>query len=469
MREADPPVPQSDILAAVGTRVLGIAATLLAVLLFWMQRYHILLLFGWRYTDEDQALLAFIVREVQAVAVHAPTFYGQSYGNWIESAVAALFTPYSASPMLTLPVATQLLYWLPFAALAFLEWRAGRRLVATVLLWLPCLMPNRADLLYSLPRAWLPGVSLAMLGATLLRSRPLALGAVMVVSVTLNSAAGLLVLPVMAEAVLRERRDAAFLRRLALGLAVGGLHPLALRVFDVMHPGWSIHRSPTWDWSASRLLEGFSTLGLPIGALLSPTVLIIAVALTAGRLKGPALAALSIVIMATAVSMGLEKVWDGQLSVFFPQERAYLALPYVGTWLLWLALANMRWTPPTGRRVAAGGGVALLLLVSVLITRETARPELVRAELGPSGSSTVRPHKVVELLHLCSVIEAEVLEKRARWVVFRDDRTAAYACGAQWYGVRETVFPYYERRQWLLARMAADYKPAESVWHPPLP
>jgi len=469
MREAHPPVPLIGILPAVGIRALSIAAALLAVLLFWMQRYHILLLFGWRYTDEDQALLAFIVREVQAGAVHAPTFYGQSYGNWIESAVAALFTPHSASPMLTLPVATQLLYWLPFAAPAFLEWRAGRRLVANVLLWLPCLMPNRVDLLFSLPRAWLPGVSLAMLGATLLRSRPLPLGAVMVCAVTLNSAAGLLVLPVLAEAVLRERRDAAFLKRLALGLAVGGLHPLALRVFDAMHPGWAIHQSPTWGWSASRLLEGFSTLGLPLGALLSPTVLIIAVALVAGRLTRPALGALSLVIMATAVSMGLEKVWDGQRSVFFPQERAYLALPYVGTWLLWLALAEMRWTPPATHRAAAGGGVALLVLVSVLVARETARHELVRAELETSATATVKPRDVVELLRICSATEAEAREKNARWVVFRDDRTAAYACGAQWYGVRETVFPYYERRQWLLARMAADYKPAEAVWYPPLP
>jgi len=469
MREADPAVLQIGILPAVWIRALGLAAALLAVLVFWMQRYQILLLFGWRYTDEDQALLAFVLRELQAGAVHAPTFYGQSYGNWIESAVAALFTPASVSPMFTLPIATQLLSWLPFAALAFVEWRAGRRLVATVLLWLPCLMPNRVDLLLSLPRAWLPGVSLAMLGATLLRTRPLPLGAVMVCAVTLNSAAGLLVLPVLVEAVLRKRRDAGFLKRLALGLALGCLHPLALRVFDAMHPGWSIHRSPTWAWSASRLLEGFSTLGLPIGALLLPTVLIIAAALVAGRLKGPALAALAIVTMATALSMGLEKVWDGQPSVFFPQERAYLALPYVGAWLLWLALAAMRWTPPVTRRAAAGGGVALLLLVGVLITREVARPELVRAELGPSGSSTVKPREVIDLMRVCSVTDSEARQKGARWVVFSNDRTAAYACGAQWYGVRETIFPYYERRQWLLTRMVTDYKPAEALWYPPLP
>ena len=453
----------------MGIRALGIAAALLAVLAFWLQRSHILLLFGWRYTDEDQVLLAFVLRELQAGAVHAPTFYGQSYGNWIESAVAALFTPASVSPMLTLPVATQLLFWLPFAALALVEWRAGRRLVATVLLWLPCLMPNRADLLFSLPRAWLPGASLAMLGATLLRTRPLPLGAVMVCAVTLNSAAGLLVLPVLVEAVLRERRDTAFLKRLALGLVLGSLHPLALRIFDATHPGWSIHRSPTWAWSVSRLLEGFSTLELPMGALLYPTVLMIIAALVMGRLRGPALAALSIATMATALSMGLEKVWDGGPSVFFPRERAYLALPYVGAWLLWLALADMRWRPPATRTAAAGGGLALVLLVTIVVTRETARPELVRAELGPSASSVVKPREVVELLRVCSVSEAEARQKGVRWVVFSDDRAAAYACGAEWYGVRETMFPYYERRQWLLTRLMANYKSADALWYPPLP
>ena len=202
-------------------RALGHASALLAVLTYWLQRYQVLLLFGWRYTDEDQALLAFILKDVQAGAVHAPTFYGQSYGNWIESAVAALFTPASVSPMFTLPIATQLLFWLPFAALGLIEWRAGRRLGACVLLWLPCLMPHRADLLFALPRAWLPGVSLAMLGATLLRSRPLLLGAIMVCAVTLNSAAGLLAVPVLVEAVLRERHQFRFLGRLVCGLALG--------------------------------------------------------------------------------------------------------------------------------------------------------------------------------------------------------------------------------------------------------
>ena len=455
--------------ALTSARLLATTSALLAVTTFWLQRTHVLLLFGWRYTDEDQALLAYIVRDVQAFAVRAPTFYGQSYGNWIESAVAALFTPASVSPMFTLPIATQLLYWLPFAALGLVEWRAGRRLASIVLLWLPCLMPNRVDLLYSMPRAWLPGISVAMLGATLLRSRPLPLGASMVCAFTLNSAAGLLVLPVLMEAVLRERRNTTFLKQLALGLAAGSLHPLAIQVFDALHPGWSIHGSPTWDWSVSRLLEGLSTAGLPLGTMRSPTVLIIAAALVAGRLRRPALAALICATMATALSMGMEKVWDAQPSVFFPHERAYLALPFVGTWLLWLALAHMRWRLPVTRSAAAGWSVALVLLLGVLLVKETTRPDLVRAELGPSGSSTVKPREVVELLRVCAVTDIDARQKGARWVVFSDDRTAAYACGAQWYGLRDTVFPYYERRQWVLTRMTADYRPNEALWYPPLP
>lgn len=450
-------------------RALGIASALLAVLLFWLQRFQVLLLFGWRYTDEDQAMLAFILKDVQAGAVHAPTFYGQSYGNWIEAAVAALFTPDSVSPTFTLPVATQLLFWLPFAALGFAEWRAGRRLTACVMLWLPCLMPNRVDLLYSLPRAWLPGVSLAMLGATLLRTRPLALGAMMVAAFTLNSAAGLLVVPVLTEAVLRQRHQYRFLGHLGLGLALGGLHPLALRVFDALHPGWSIHGSPTWAWSIERLIDGISSLGLPTGALLVPTVLLIAAALVVGRLGRPAWAALAVGVAATVLSLGLEKVWDSQPSVFFPHERAYLALPYVGTWLLWLALADLRWRLPATRGVAAGAGLGLLLLVSILVVSGTRRPELVRVELTQSANAGVRPRLVTDIMRICSLTDAEAQRKGAKWVVFSDDRTAAYACGALWYGKRLTVFPYYERRQWLLTRMTADYSPAEALWYPPLP
>jgi hypothetical protein len=67
------------------------------------------------------------------------------------------------------------------------------------------------------------------------------------------------------------------------------------------------------------------------------------------------------------------------------------------------------------------------------------------------------------------VSEAEARQKGVRWVVFSDDRAAAYACGAEWYGVRETMFPYYERRQWLLTRLMANYKSADALWYPPLP
>lgn len=450
--------------ALTPARRLVMTSALLAVLLFWMQRYQILLLFGWRYTDEDQALLAFILRDVQSGTVHAPTFYGQGYGNWIESAIAALFTPAAVSPLTTLPLATQLLFWLPFAALASAEWRAGRLLVANVLLWVPCLMPDRADLLFSIPRAWLPGISLAMMGATLLRTRPLALGAVMVCAVTLNSAAGLLVLPVLIEAVGRERHDRPFLTRLGLGLALGTLHPIALRTFDLRHPGWNIHPSPSWDWSVARLIEGISTLGLPIGVMLWPTALLFAAALLCGRLSSPARTALAAFTAALVLSLGFEKVWDGRPSVFFPHERAYLALPYVGAWALWLSLSRPRWTPPASAPALAGGTLALLLLAIVLTTDEVARPDSVREELGRSEGSVVAPRRVVDLLRVCAVADAEARKTDAAWVVFRHDRAAAYACGALWHGRIETLHPSYERRQWLLAR----FRPERVLWQPPL-
>lgn len=447
------------------SRVLATAAAVLAVLLFWVQRYHVLLLFGWQYTDEDQALLAYIVREVQAGAVKAPTFYGQSYGNWIESAVAALFTPGSVSPLFTLPIATQLLCWLPFGLLGYVEWRAGRGLVASVMLWLPCLMPNRADLLYSMPRAWVPGISLAMIGATLLRTRPLALGALMVCAVTLNSAAGVLALPVLIEAVLRERHHVRFLGRLAVGLALGGLHPLALRLFDASHPGWAIHPSPSWAWSGARLIEGISTPGLPLGTLLVPSVLLVVVAVVAGRLRGSALAAWFAAVVATLVSFGLEKVWDGRPSVFFPHERAYLALPFVGAWLLWLSLSQLRWAVPVTRRTMVGGGVALLLIATGLVARETRRPALVAAEMRQSTPSIVNPRKVSDLLRICTVTGDLARQQRRQWVVFREDRAAAYACAAELYGQADTLYWRYERRQWLLAR----FHPDQSLWFPALP
>jgi hypothetical protein len=203
--------------------------------------------------------------------------------------------------------------------------------------------------------------------------------------------------------------------------------------------------------------------------LLHPTALLVVAALVVGRLRTPALAALAVCLAATVGSLGLEKVWDGRPSVFFPHERAYLALPYVGTWLLWLALADLRWIPRATRTVSAAASVAVLLLVTGLVARETRRPDFIRTEVELSGNSAVRPREVTHVMGICSSTDVEARRKGAQWVVFSDDRTAAYACGALWYGQRNTIFPYYERRHWLLTQLTTDYKPAEALWYPPLP
>ncbi len=437
-----------------------IVSAVLAGCAFWYQRLRVLQEFGWKFTDEDQSLLAFTLRELQSGSLHSPTFYGQSYGNWIESAIGALFTPASVSPSLTLPIATQLLFWLPFAGLAWKEWKAGRAIVAKALLWIPCFLPHRADLLFSLPRAWLPGISLAMLGATLLRSRPLWLGASQVCAFTLNSAAALMTLPVLVEALMRNRHDRAWIRRLIGGAALGCLHPLGTWIFDSLHPGWSIHPSPGWNWSAERTVQGLQNLDGLAGSMLPLSIALLGAAIFVGRLQAPARWAIGVLVCAMIGTLGLEKIWDGSSSVFFPHERAFVALPFAGCWFFWLSLEQSDWKPASAREAARKNTFGLVLLLGALLAKESLRTEAIEFEIARSSASVVAPRRVDELQEICQHAEARALAARVHWVVFAQDRAAAYACAAIWNGRLETIHPPYERRQWLLGR----YERANSIW-----
>lgn len=429
---------------------------MLAIFLFWAQRLGVLRSFGWQYIDEDQALLGYTLRELQNGTPHAPTFYGQSYGNWMESAVAALFTPTSVTPWTTLPIATQLLFWIPFAALAFKENRNGRRLLATILLWIPCLLTHRADLLYSMPRAWLPGVSLAMIAATIFRSSPLGLGASLVSGLTLNPAAGLLALPVLIEAAFRNLRDSQWLGRLALGLLLGCTHPLLILVLGHLHPGWSIHPSPGWQWSLVRLWEGVQNPWPLLGSLSGVSAVLLAAALSRSSL--PTRAAALGFALSLIGSFGLEKIWDASPSVFFPYERAFVAIPLTATWLFWITAREWRWNHP---RLRSFGGLALaILLLSAVLIKEALRSQALAKELTLSSTSVVAPRRVSEITEICELSQKRALDSRAHWVVFSGDRAAAYACAALWNGKIETLHPPYERRQWLKER----FRPQDAIW-----
>lgn len=436
-------------------RLPGLVGMLTLIVVYWAQRVQVLQAFAWRFTDEDQALLAYVVREVQAGTPHAPTFYGQSYGNWIEAAVAAPFTPASVSPAVTLPVATQWLCWLPFVALALQEWRRGATGLSLTLLLIPCLLPHRADVLYSMPRAWLPGITVAMLGATLLRPFPMAMAASQMVGVTLNSAAGLLSIPVLVEAGMRGRRDRQLLQRLAAGVVLGALYPAALWMFDLQHPTYAIHPSPPWTWSPARMREGLSQANLLAGSLLPLTCALLALAVGVGRVTRSSLVALAVFAGLCLAAPGFEKVWDAQLSVFFPHERAFLALPYAGTWWLWMTLRERADTSSLLSPHRTILGTVSLLIALALTVKEATRAEALQVEVDRRMPSVVMPREVPSVQRTCD--EAEALADRAGvpWVFFRQDRTAAYACGAEWYGRRDTLFPSYDRRQWLFTRVDA--------------
>jgi len=99
--------------------------------------------------------------------------------------------------------------------------------------------------------------------------------------------------------------------------------------------------------------------------------------------------------------------------------------------------------------------VAALGVVSFAVVQVRFRDRFERIAAAAEANAAAPAVATARVEARCDALGALAASSGADWVVFVHDRTAAYACGAQWYddGLR-TVFPEYDRRTWDLVGAA---------------
>jgi hypothetical protein len=458
---------------------------LLAVALV-LVRLRLLVVFGSRWTDEDQALLWSAARDLAGGHLHEPYFYGQSYGSWGEALLAAPAVALGAPFRWAVPAAASVLGTAPWLLFAGIAWRSRRSpVLAGAILAAALLLGLEGSIITTVPRGLLPGVVLGCgaVAVALAAARSRApwwaagFGVLLVVSASLNVGAGLVTGPVAVWLVLSSvdlaRRSVAVRRLvgLAVGIAVGGAaHVLAQRYYQV-HPEANLHASPAISFSGARLGENLGHLDRYVRAY-GPTPLVLAVVLGVAAFVAwrgrrtvalPAAAATALVL-ATAV-LGTAKANDGAASLFFPFARVYLGLPWMLAALLCLPVDG-----PTPRRDrdlgrsqsvpgAAGvvvAAVAVALVLGVVTIREVRLVADVHDLVAAAdGVPPVVPVATDDLGRSCEARRRAAAADDVPVVIDRYDRTATYGCAAllEPDGIG-TLFPEYERRTWLLDEAA---------------
>jgi hypothetical protein len=278
-------------------------------------------------------------------------------------------------------------------------------------------------------------------------------GLLLALGLALNPNSALLVGAALTYVAFAHARERVLLALVAAGLVLGGaLHELGL-LFYATHPGWVLH--PDWplSWHRSLFFDGLEHLDRHLGGFApwaAPWAVldfaaIAAVGLWAALHRQYALAAAAAVaLVATVLSLGVNKVHDGESGIFFSYQRMYLAVPLLIAFLVALA-PRVDWK----RSALGSGAVAVVALGAFAYQQAALAPAVATATAFPAGAVT-SPRSVDSLERKCALDSQVAQSSGATLIVYVQDRGAAYGCGALMYGRVETLFPSYERRTWLL-------------------
>jgi hypothetical protein len=450
---------------------------------FELDQLRALLGYGRVATNEDQTLLWFAGRELLALHVHEPNFYGQSYNTVFEALPGQLLHVLGLSLALATPLGTMLLASACWLVLAGVALRRGHQLAAAAALALPVCLGVPYLLLFDAPRGVLSGDlagALAVAAALAIRRPRWRLAVLLAVgglAIAWDNAVALAVAPALAATTIGSLRD--LLQRPRRTLLVAGaalLVPAGWLVLDhLWYGGHAVdltaashnmslqpsvlgtnlaHPARLFGFYEPQLWQQPAVVVAAIAALL---ILAVAVSLTVRR-AAPAAAALTFLVVLLVI-LSVRDTLDVHPDLYLSGSRFLLPMP-IGLWVvLFFTLAAIRDRPrgrARGRRrldprvpLAA---ITVLALASI-VSAQARFGATVRAVTAVDAGA----HPVIgvvnptALLAECAVIARVYRTTRAQLLV-TDQRNVAYGCAAQ--DDLNTLVAGYERRGWLLARAA---------------
>lgn len=437
-----------------------------------------------RYTNEDHALLWLAATDWWRLRMREPTFYGQPYGVTFESIPTGLLHVLGVSYNFALPIT---LLVLAVSAWWFLAWGAWKRG------WiLPALFALTAPIILSIDHWIVVGVIgtgvgrflAALAGALCLGARPTprVIGAAVGLagfSVAIDTASALIAAPVMVWAAWDWLR----VKRVWLPILLGALVPIAWFAlnawFNGKFPDHALHAGPGFTPEWGVLVDNFGRMDRLFGPhvaelyqhgnlipWLCSLALVAGLASRSWRASGATACYIALLVLLAT----LPKSRDTMDSLWFPAARMTLAAP-MGLWFVCAVTASAiaaRLAPQLRRRVAWRVLAALAILC---VGTATWRGIMWDERIGPIERAGLAENRlplrtIKEIEDICRSAADAADEAKTRIVIFPEDRAANYACPAL-YPRLITAYPGYERRYWILRRLASRPSDRMLIWGVP--
>jgi hypothetical protein len=432
-------------------------AAILLILLNIINRVIVLEKFGFEYSDADQVMMWIGTFDFYRLEFYEPAYYGQDYNTMMEALVAAPFFR-CGSPAYVLPIVTSTLTLLPYFMLAWVCYRKQLKIQALFILAMPLILPPEYDFITSMPRGFVTGLFFSVWASIYVYHQEKKWGFfffafLSMTGLALNPNGILLTLPCGLFLLSENYKNKTFYLQSVLGGLVGAIYPLYMSYFYKQHPNYLVHELWNLKFTREFLIRGLMDLNNNFGGV-SPvfwyhsTIIIlvfIAIPLIFYIQKQWVWMSISIItIVFTLLTLGINKIYDGDGSFFLPCSRMYLAIPYVI--LLCVSFIRIeKWKLPLILII----GIACSSFIRKAITID----ESVELAAIPSPRSHLTFYNVPRLTEMCNLINEQKRKFDVQLIIVANhwaDKYISYGCPSCDTDLPLTLTPSNDRRTWRL-------------------
>lgn len=428
--------------------------------------------FLFEITDSDQTIQWLALKNYSAGLIHEPYYYGQNYNMMLEAWLAIPFYKMGLPLQWSLVIATKILWLLPVIWISLALHKRHLETTAISLIGLCIAMPLEWHVLTGIPRGFVQGISIGLIGIILglkyLENKKivfltLSVG-LMFSGILLNPNTLMLLVPVGLWVILKYKLNRTELLVCALSIVPPLLLYFLASNFYKSNPDYVIHTTWNLKISIKTLLENLNNLiylfkGLfpwlyEAGvAFLALFLILTVVSWRSAESKNRII--LGLMWLCLLFTLFVNKVSDGSGSIFFPYVRMYIGMFF--WYMVPIMILESRMDKLNKVEVKAKAKAKVkakanqyILMVSVLsfgLFLAIIQPRMNR--IIKTGKGAVDIHPVSQLENDCDKIKILLQnEQKKLLVILGKSDGHNYGCAALSDSVH-TFHPDYERRTWI--------------------
>jgi hypothetical protein len=421
--------------------------------------YRLLVLkqFAFAYTDSDQVVMWCGVKDFSLGQFHEPAYYGQNYNSMIEALFASILFKWVA-PSHALPLVTSCFALFPYFIVSGICYFKKHKVQAFIILSIPLLLPPEYDLITSMPRGFVTGIFFAIIGSIAVYYPEKKWGFFLfsffnMIGISLNPNAILITLSIGLILFFKNYKRMPFYLYTLGGVVLGALPYIYTQHFYEQHPKYIVHGQWKLEFSIEYLKQFFLDSNRNFAYVVpgywyqSGILFLMLLAFIILLFKQKQLikaCVLCILLFFVLLTLGVNKIYDGDETIFYHYSRMFLALPVIlALFIGFIKIGNRK--------------LIICIIVfsafSFFSFKAMILEESISEGVKQAQNGTITIAQVEEVLTSCEAINVVCKQQEVDLVMIVNlwsDNFIDYGCQACDESFPPTIYPKGDRRTWRL-------------------